>query len=53
MSLQTLGRISVTLADGEQKDAELIGADERTDLALLKIDLAMIFPQQYWEIPMK
>ena len=32
------GRISVTLADGEQKDAELIGADERTDLALLKID---------------
>lgn len=32
------GRIAVTLADGQQKDANLIGADERTDLALLKID---------------
>jgi len=31
-------RIEVTLADGDQYPARLIGRDEKTDLALLKID---------------
>jgi serine protease Do len=31
-------KIQVTLADGEQFPAKLVGTDEKTDLALLKID---------------
>lgn len=30
--------IKVTFPDGEEKEAELIGSDEKTDLALLKVD---------------
>ena len=33
------GRLIVTLADGRQFDAELVGKDDNTDLALLKIPL--------------
>lgn len=37
-------KIQVTLADGEQFPAKLVGADEKTDLALLKIDSAKPLP---------
>ncbi|MEE0777008.1 MAG: trypsin-like peptidase domain-containing protein [Bacillota bacterium] len=36
--IENAGRVSVTLADGSQKDAEIVGADPRTDLALIKIE---------------
>lgn len=36
--------ISVTMDNGEKHDAELIGTDERTDLALLKIKSSKKFP---------
>lgn len=36
--------ISVTMDNGEKYDAEIIGTDERTDLALLKIESKKKFP---------
>lgn len=37
-------QIAVTLTDGTQFDAELVGSDEKTDLALLKIDAGRPLP---------
>jgi len=37
-------KIVVTLKDGEKLDAELIGVDSRTDLALLKVERDKPFP---------
>lgn len=37
-------KISVTLNNGDKHDAKLIGTDERTDLALLKIESDKDFP---------
>jgi len=36
--IEGASRVTVTLADGTQYEAEIIGADEFTDLGLLKID---------------
>jgi serine protease Do len=33
-----LGKITVTLSDGRTKDAKIIGTDENSDLAVIKID---------------
>lgn len=33
-----LGKITVTLSDGKTKDARIIGTDEQSDLAVIKID---------------
>ena len=38
------GRIIVSLGDGETFAAKLVGADQRTDLALLKIDAGRTLP---------
>ena len=38
------GEITVTLSDGESYDATLVGADERSDLALLKIEAEKSLP---------
>lgn len=37
-------KILVTMKDGSKLDAKLIGADSRTDLALLKVDRKKAFP---------
>jgi serine protease Do len=37
-------KITVTLADGRTMEAELVGSDQRTDLALLKIEAEADFP---------
>lgn len=37
--VQNAQRIIVTLADGTEKEAQIIGADPRTDLALIKIQV--------------
>lgn len=38
------GRITVTMHDGKSHDARLVGADAKTDLALLKIDAKVKLP---------
>ncbi len=40
--------IKVTLSDGKQYDAKLLGADPQTDLALLKIDATDKLPAIEW-----
>ncbi|HXV26076.1 MAG TPA: DegQ family serine endoprotease [Alphaproteobacteria bacterium] len=40
--------IKVTLSDGKQFDAKLLGADPQTDLALLKIDAKDSLPTVEW-----
>lgn len=42
--IKDAGKISVALSNGDQLDARLIGSDERTDLALLKIKANRKFP---------
>ena len=37
-------RVRVTLNDGKQHDAQIVGVDKSTDLAVLKIDADTIFP---------
>lgn len=41
------GKISVTTADGKEYEAELIGADSTTDVAVLKIDADDLSPATY------
>ena len=41
-------KIVVTMKDGAKLDAELIGADSRTDLALLKVKRTKPFPYVAW-----
>jgi serine protease Do len=40
--------LTVTLADGDEYDATVVGADPSTDLALLKIDSDETFPTVAW-----
>src|SRR5204863_8137389 len=42
------GKITVTLQDSSRHTAKLIGRDEKTDLALLKIDVANKLPYVSW-----
>ena len=43
-------RIEVKLADGTIFDAEIVGSDIETDLALLKIDASNLKPLEYGEV---
>jgi serine protease Do len=40
--------IKVTMSDGQQLEAKLIGTDEKTDLALLKVDSKTPLPYVSW-----
>ena len=42
--IEDSSRITVTLRDGTQYDATLVGTDEKTDLAVLKIDASGLQP---------
>ncbi len=37
-------KVTITLSDGSERDAEVIGSDENTDLAILKIDADGLIP---------
>ncbi|MBQ8176878.1 MAG: trypsin-like peptidase domain-containing protein [Oscillospiraceae bacterium] len=37
-------KVTVTMSDGSEHEAEIIGSDENTDLALLKIDVKGLIP---------
>ena len=37
-------KVTVTMSDGSEHEAEIIGSDENTDLALLKIDVEGLIP---------
>jgi len=41
-------KVSVTLQDGTRLDAKIIGHDEKTDLALLKVDGGKPLPYLHW-----
>lgn len=46
--VSTGGRLMVTLADGSEKTASIVGTDPRTDLALIKIEpAARLTPAQF------
>ncbi len=42
-----VGRIEVTTSDGRRLDADVVGLDEPTDLALLKVDASDLMPIQW------
>jgi len=42
--IEGVDRVKITLNDGKQYDAEVIGVDESTDLAVLKVDADTVFP---------
>ena len=48
--VSSAGDVSVTLADGERMDAEVVGADPRSDLAVLRVD-AEGLPVPQWAPP--
>jgi serine protease Do len=41
-------KVTVTLTDESEYEAQIVGTDERTDLALLKIDAARTLPAVSW-----
>ena len=45
--LKGAGEVTVTLSDGRRMDAEIIGQDPHTDLAVLKIEAAGLMPIEW------
>ena len=46
--IQNADKIQVTLADGRKLDAHILGRDDKTDIAVLKIDAKDPFPYVQW-----